>query len=296
VPDFPFKWSAEFVASDMRVRIVVESDTRNRPEQRYVSFTGEIDGHSGQCDATIREAVEGIEEAAPIREILDAWNEIHLKPIVGLDALQLATLDEVQVNLILINGERYGSAASFEDIDDAEFSNASDDHRLARRDQANRKLAGAFEAAGLDPDKLDPPSPDYDDQGLEEDDPAHDRAENCATSQAIWSRSRGLRRLESRRNPDPRVLLPRLRPRMADDIGAIDAESEVAAQSHRLGRRRRSELKRIIPRSISTASPTCSAARPQAPGGPPSQGLGRRAGESWHRGPSEFSRRGPGES
>jgi hypothetical protein len=226
VPDFPFKWSADFVVRDMRARIVVESDTRNRPEQRYVSFTGEIDGHSGQCDATIREAVEGIEEAAPIREILDAWDELHLKPIVGLDALQLATLDEVQVNLILINGERYGSAASFEDIDDAEFSNADDiiDSRAVIK--RIEELAGAFEAAGIDPDKLDPPSPGYDAQGLEEDDPAHDRAEEL----------RNLRKLESAaedcgdwRHGETLIRESYFRDyaeEMADDIGAIDKEAK----------------------------------------------------------------------
>jgi hypothetical protein len=226
VPDFPFKWAAEFVASDQRVRIEVESDTYNRPEQRHISFTGEIGGHMGQCDEAIRAAVEGVAEAGPVRDILDAWSALHLKPIVGLDALQLAALDEVQVNLILVNGERYGSAASFEDLGDAEFSNGSE--IIDSRDVIKRieELTGAFEAAGLDPAKLDPPAADYDDQGLAEDDPAHDRAVELAKLKALEDEAEDCSDWNHGETLIRESYFRQYAEQFADDIGAIDAEAK----------------------------------------------------------------------
>jgi hypothetical protein len=175
MPVLPFTWTAAFVLANERVEITVASSHLN-PEP-YVSFTGNMGGGAGQIVDSLRSAAEGLENASDITDICDAWDALHLKRIPDLDAAQIALLDSVESLLVIANGERYGSAPDkLEDIEDADFSNTSD--IIDSRDVIKRieTLAAAFEAAGLDPDKLDPASPDYDAQGLEEEDPAHDVA------------------------------------------------------------------------------------------------------------------------
>jgi hypothetical protein len=186
VPDFPFNWTAAFVVGDTRVALEVQSDTRNRPAQQYVSFTGTLEG-GGQIVGRLREVINGVAGTEDIAELCDAWDGLHMKRIADLTDADKATLERVQTLLGLVDGERYGQGVDFDDLDEADFSNASD--VIDSRDIIKRieTLAGAFAAAGIDPDKLDPKAEDYDDQGLAEDHPAHDYATELRNLRSLES-------------------------------------------------------------------------------------------------------------
>lgn len=174
--ELPFKWSASFVVDNTRVTVDVESDTLNQPEQRYLSFTGVMEG-GGQIVMTLAPMVADMAGAEDVRELCAAWDRLHMVRFADMTPEQETEVAALETLLVLINGERYGAPGSLEDIEDAEFSNTSD--VFDSRDVIKRieTLAGAFEAAGLDPAKLDPSSPDYDAQGLEEGETyAHDLA------------------------------------------------------------------------------------------------------------------------
>lgn len=224
VIDLPFKWVAAFVINDARCEIVVQSDTHNRPEQRYVSFTGTFEG-AGQIVDRLRVVAEEV-KAADVLEICDAWDALHLKTFADLSEQQRQYLASVQTSLVIVNGERYGSAAEFEDLDDADFSNA--DNVIDSRDVIKRieELTGAFEAAGIDPAKLDPEAEDYDAQGLEEDDPAHERAEELRTLQALESAAEGYGDWSHGETLIRESYFRDYAEEVAEDIGAISRDAQ----------------------------------------------------------------------
>jgi hypothetical protein len=226
VPKFPFKWSTEFVISDQRVRIDVQSDTFNKPEQRYISFSGSFDGSFGQCDPEIREALAGLPDTALVLEILDAWEEFHHKDIIGLTPAQLTELDRVHRNLMLLDGKRFGLVTSLADLQDALFSNADD--IIDSRDIIKRieELSGAFEAAGIDPKKLIASAEDYDSQGLAEDDPAHDYAEELAILRELESVAQGSGDWGCGETLIRETYFRDYAEQFASDIGAVDNEAK----------------------------------------------------------------------
>jgi len=186
MPELPFKWSAAFVLNNARVNIKVESDTYNADP--HVSFTGVFDGGAGQLDGRLREAAATVgARASEITAICDAWDALHLKTISKLNASQIALLASVEDLLWTANGERYGAPGDLEDIGEADFSNADD--TIDSRDIIERieTLKGAFEAAGLDWEKLIPDAADYDAQGLEEDADAFTYAAELKTLTALES-------------------------------------------------------------------------------------------------------------
>lgn len=184
--ELPFNWTAAFVVGDTRVALEVQTDTLNRPAQQYISFTGTMEG-GGQIVDSLREKIKGAARTGDIAEICDAWDALHMKRIADLTDEDKATLERVQALLRQVDGERYGQGADFDDLDEADFSNTSD--IIDSRDIIKRieTLAGAFEAAGIDPAKLDPKAEDYDAQGLAEDHPAHDYATELRNLHALES-------------------------------------------------------------------------------------------------------------
>ena len=229
MPVLPFTWTAAFVLANERVEITVASSHLN-PEP-YVSFTGSMGGGAGQIVDSLRTGAEGLENASDITDICDAWDALHLKRIPDLDAAQVALLDSVESLLVIVNGERYGSAPDkLEDIDDADFSNTSD--YIDSRDVIKRieTLAAAFEAAGLDPDKLDPASPDYDAQGLEEDDSAHDVAAELKALRDLEDEADGCGDWQHGATLIRESYFEDYARELAEDIGGIDKDAGWPAQ------------------------------------------------------------------
>jgi hypothetical protein len=184
----PFHHTADFVVSDMRTTVVVESDTYN--PSPYVSFTGTMEG-GGQIVDRLREAATDLPDAGDVIELCDAWDELHLKEIATLTPEQADLLATVPDMLSRLDGERYGAAAVFDAIEDADFSNADDTIDSRAVIKRIEVLVGAFEAAGIDPAKLDHTAADHDAQGLEAAHPAHDLAEELKALRELESQAEG---------------------------------------------------------------------------------------------------------
>jgi hypothetical protein len=138
----------------------------------YVSFTGTFNGGTGQIVMDLAPALAAIERGAYLDEALEicaAWNALHLKQTANLTDDEREQLNSTRLAMTLVSGERYGAVGDLEDIGEANFSNADDAINSLDVIKRIEELESAFEAAGLDWEKLLPDSADYDDQGLGDD-------------------------------------------------------------------------------------------------------------------------------
>lgn len=138
----------KFVANGTRCSIRIETPRKYQsPDgERELSMSGDCAEHGGQCDSTIREAID--DDAPDVARMLEIWAAYHLKPV------PLAIVDELSDLADKVEGKRYGHAPGLDDA--PEFDSGSDviDSRdVVRRTEIFREAVAAM---GIDPDAVNP--------------------------------------------------------------------------------------------------------------------------------------------
>jgi hypothetical protein len=141
------KRTVKFVANGVRCSLDLESP---REYQRglappELSICGMADGHAGQCDDAIAEAID--DDAPPVSRVLAIWREFHLKPVPDAIVAELGELADA------IDGKRFGAAPDVDDAPDVDAANDTIDSRdVVKAAEIYREAVAAL---GIDPDAVD---------------------------------------------------------------------------------------------------------------------------------------------